>query len=163
MDAQLRRVDVHLQVGILVVEQAAHVLADLHAVHGEFLVRPLGLHLEGPGRLELGAQVVSGAVEDGVLVLGAGAGPGGGHNAEHLPAGGVGPVQIAVLLLGLHVDGALLGVDPEAAAAGQAAADVAGQLVLKGAAVEALEDHLAQLQQNNLIHGGSFLSEKESE
>ena len=95
---------------------------------------------------------------DGVLVLGAGQGPGDGNHAEHLPAGGIGPVYIARLLLGLHIDGALLGVDAEAAVVLEPAADIGRQLVLKGAPVEPLEHHFPQLQQYHLIHGILFLS-----
>ena len=62
VDAQLRSVDVHLQMGIGLVEQAPHVLGDLHAGHGEELVRPLGLHLEALRRPQLPVQVRLGAV-----------------------------------------------------------------------------------------------------
>ena len=148
MDAQLRGVDVHLQMGIGVVEQTAYVLADLHAVHGEMLVRPFRLHLEGPGGPERSVQIVLGAVENGVLVLGTGAGP----------AGGEGALQVAVLILGLHVNRTLLGVNVEAAVVLEPAADVGIELVLEAPAVEALEDHLAQLQQNDLVHKIIFLS-----
>ena len=78
-------------------------------------------------------------------------GPGHGGNAEHLAAGVPGGLHIAVLSLGLHVDGALADIDLEAAVVAQAAADVAHQLVLKGPAVEALQDHLSQLEQENLL------------
>ena len=158
MDAQLRGVDVHLQMGIGVVEQTAYVLADLHAVHGEMLVRPFRLHLEGPGGPERSVQIVLGAVENGVLVLGTGAGPCGGDDAEYLPAGGEGALQVAVLILGLHVNRTLLGVNVEAAVVLEPAADVGIELVLEAPAVEALEDHLAQLQQNDLVHKIIFLS-----
>ncbi len=56
-----------------------------------------------------------------------------------------------VVSLGLHVDGALADIDLEAAVVAQTAADVAHQLVLKGPAVEALQDDLAQLEQENLL------------
>ena len=159
VDAQLRRVDVHLQMGVGVVQKPAHILADLHAVHGKMLVRPLGLHLEGLRAPQLPVQIVLRAVEDGVLVLGAGPGPGGGDDAEHLPAGGVRAVQIAVPVLGLHVDGALLAVDVEAAVVLEPAADIGVELVLEGPAVQSLEDHLAQLEENDLVHDDkSFLS-----
>ena len=43
-----------------------------------------------------------------------------------------GPVQVTVRPLGLHIDGALLGVDVKVAAVLEAAADIGQQLVLKG-------------------------------
>ena len=46
----------------------------------------------------------------------------------------------------------------EAAVVLEAAADVGIELVLEAPAVEALEDHLAQLQQNDLVHKIIFLS-----
>ena len=53
---------------------AAHVLGQLDRGHGEGLVRPLGLHLEGLGRHELVAEVGLGGLQQRVLVLGAGPG-----------------------------------------------------------------------------------------
>ena len=141
VDAQLRLVDIHLQVGVGVVEQAPHVLGDLHAVLSGGIDSPVSSYMIAKRGVQLElvhffsppytSQVVSGAVVDGVLVLGAGQGPGDGNHAEHLPAGGVGPVYIARLLLGLHIDGALLGVDAEAAVVLEPAADIGRQLVLK--------------------------------
>ena len=50
-------------------------------------------------------------------------------------------------------------VDLKAAALFQPPPDVGDKPVLKGAAVEALEDHLAQLEENDLVHDDkSFLS-----
>ena len=59
-------------------------------------------------------------------------------------------VHVAVGLQGLHIDGALAGIDLEAAAGADAAADVGQQLVLKALAVQSLQHHLAQLQQQDL-------------
>ena len=158
MDAQLRVVNIHLQMGIRVVEQPPHVLTDLHTVHGKVLIRAPGLHLEGLRLPELLVQIVPGAVEDGVLVLGTGQGPGDGDDPEHLPAGRKGPVQVTVRPLGLHIDGALLGVDVKVAAVLEAAADIGQQLVLKGPPVQPLEHHLAQLQEDHFIHIDYLLS-----
>ena len=85
-------------------------------------------------------------MENGVLVLGTGTGPGGRDDAEYLPAGGIGAVQVAVRALRLHVDGTLLGIDVEAAAVLETAADIGVELVLKAPAIQALENHLAQLE-----------------
>ena len=54
IDGELRVVDVHLKVGVELVQLAAHILAELDRRHGEGLVRPAGLHLKGAG----GAQPV---------------------------------------------------------------------------------------------------------
>ena len=152
MDAQLRRMHIHLQMGIRIVEQAAHILGNFHAVHREMLVRPFGLYLEGPGGAQFGVQVILRTVENSVLVLGTGQGAGNGNRAEHLPAGPISPIQVTGVALRLHINCALLGVHPEAAIVGQTAADIAVQLVLKGAAVQALEHHLAQLHKNDIVH-----------
>jgi len=80
-------------------------------------------------------------------------GPGHGGNAEHLAAGVPGGLHIAVLSLGLHVDGALPEGALEAAAVFHPAADVGQQLVLKGLAILSLQDHLAQFQQKDLLRG----------
>ena len=61
-------------------------------------------------------------------------------------------LHVAVLGLRLHIDSALANVDPEAAAGLHPAADIAHQLILKAAAVQSLQDHLAQLAQNDLVH-----------
>jgi len=144
---------VHLQVGIELVQLPAHILGELDGGHGEGLVGPLGLHLEGPGGGEPVPQVFLGGLEHGVLVLGARPGPGEAHHAEETLHGLIGPVQIAGILLGLHIQGGLLGVHPELAEGPQAALGVSDELVLKAAAVEALEHDLAQLEQNDFIHG----------
>ena len=133
-------------------EQPPYILGDLHAVHGELLVGALGLHLEAFGAAQLAVQVRLGAVQDGVLVLLAGPGPGDGDDAEDLLAGGVGLVHVAAVGLGLHIDGALPGVYLKFAAVLEAAADIAHELVLEGVAVEALEDHLPQLEENDVVH-----------
>ncbi len=66
---ELRVVHVHLQIVIGLVELAAHILAELDGGHGEGLVRPLGLHLEGFGGAQLGIQEFFGGGQNGVLVL----------------------------------------------------------------------------------------------
>ena len=122
---QLRVVDVHRQVGEGLVQVSAHPLAQLDGAHGEGLVRPLALHLEAAGRRQGIAQIGLGGFQNGLLLLGAGQGPGHGDDAENLLAGGIGPGQVAGLLRRLHIDGALLGVHPELAEPAGAAADIA--------------------------------------
>ena len=104
---------------------AAYPLAQLDGGHGEGLVCPLALHLEAPGRCQGAAQIGLGGVQNGLLFLGTGQGPGHGDDAENLLAGGIGPGQVAGLLRRLHIDGALLGVHPELAEPAGAAADIA--------------------------------------
>ena len=145
-------VDVHLQVVIGLMELPAHILAELDGGHGEGLVRPLGLHLKGAGGAELVVQKFLGAGQDGVLVLPAGAGQGQTHDAEHVLQGLIGPLHIAALAYGLHVGGRLPGVHPELAEGTETAVEVGLELVLEAAAVEPLEDHLTQLEQNDFVH-----------
>ena len=147
---------IHRQVGEGVLKLAAHPLAELDGGHGEALVRPLGLHLEAVGGGEGLLEIGPGGLEDGFLILAAGQGPGHGDDAEDPAAGGVGRLHVALVRQGLHIDGTLLGVDVELAAPADPAADVGNELVLKAAAVEALEDHLAQLQKQHLPLGDGW-------
>ena len=152
---QVRVVNVHRQVGEGLVQVAAYPLAQLDGGHGEGLVCPLALHLEAPGRCQGAAQIGLGGVQNGLLFLGTGQGPGHGDDAEHPLAGVIRPVQVAGLPGRLHIDGALLGIDPEPAESGGAAAEVGHELHFKAAAVQALQDHLAQLAQDHFVHGVS--------
>ena len=133
-------------------QRAAHPLAQLDGAHGEGLVRPLALHLEALGRGQRSAQIGPGRVENGLLALLAGQRPGDGDDAEHLLAGSVSPGDVAGLLRRLHIDSGLAGIYLPLAESLGAAADVAHQLHLKAAAVQSLQDHLAQLAQNDLVH-----------
>ncbi len=100
VDGELRVVDVHLQIGVQVVQLSPHILAELDGGHGEGLVRPLGLHLKGAGDGQLVPQVFPGGGQNGVLVLVTGPGPGQTHHAEHLFQGLPGPVHVAASLMG---------------------------------------------------------------
>ena len=122
---QLRVVDIHRQVGEGLMQVSAHPLAQLDGAHGEGLIRPLALHLEAAGRRQGAAQIGLGGVQNGLLFLGTGQGPGHGDDAEHPLAGVIRPVQVAGLPGRLHIDGALLGIDPEPAEPAGAAADIA--------------------------------------
>lgn len=136
---ELRVVDVHLQIVIGLVELAAHILAELDGGHGEGLVRPLGLHLEGFGGAQLGIQEFFGGGQNGVLVLLTGPGQRQARDAEHLLQGLVGPQHVAAVVLGFHIGGRLAGVHPELAVGVEAAVDVGLELVLKAAAVQTLQ------------------------
>ena len=151
VDGELRVVHVRLDVGEGLVELPPHVLGELDGGQGEGLVRPLGLHLKGPGGHQVVVEVGLGGFEDGLGGLFAGLGPGQAHHPEQAGEGGEGPVHVAPGLLGLHVGDGLAGVDAELAVLLQPAAGVAHEPLLKGAAVEALEDHLSHLEQKDLI------------
>ena len=151
IDRQIGLVNVHGDVGKCLGQIAAHRLGDLNGVQIELLVRPLALHLEAPGGGELVRQIPLGGFHNGLHRFFAGNGPGHRHYAEHLPAGGVGRLHVAVVRGGFHINGALADIDLEAAAAFQPPPDVVHQLVLKGTPVQALQDHLAQLQQKHFV------------
>ncbi len=158
MDGELRVVNVHRQVGKGVVKLAAHPLAQLDGAHGEALVGPLRLHLEGPGLRQRPAQIGAGVFQNGLRRLFTGHGPRDGDNAEDVGAGVVGAVHVAAVLHRLHIDGALAGVDLEAAEPAHAAADIVHEPLLEAVAVQALQDHLAQLAQDDLVHGALLIS-----
>ncbi|CAN3996209.1 Phosphate/phosphite/phosphonate ABC transporters, periplasmic binding protein, partial [Dysosmobacter welbionis] len=143
---QIGSVDIHRHMGEQLRQIAAHSLAQLDGVHGKHLVCPLALHLEALRNGKGVRQIGPGGLHNGVHCLFTGHGPGHGGNAEHLAAGVPGGLHIAVLSLGLHVDGALPEGALEAAAVFHPAADVGQQLVLKGLAILSLQDHLAQFQ-----------------
>ena len=148
---QVGIVHIHRHMGEPLGKLAAHGLAELDGGHGEELVGPLALHLEAAGSGKVVGEVGHGGLHDGLHGLFAGDGPGHGGHAEHLAAGGKGALHVALVILRLHVDGALAHQHPEIAEAADAAADVVHELVLEGFAVEALQDHLAQLQKEDLI------------
>ena len=157
MDGQLGVVDIHLEVGVALVQLAAHPLGQLNGGHGEGLVGPLGLHLKGFRTGEFLPQVGAGRLQHLLLGLAAGSGPGQTHDAEHPAHGLIGPVHVAVGALGLHVHGGLLGVHLELAQGAETALGVGDEFILKPAAVQALEHQLAQLEQNDFFHN-RFLS-----
>ena len=158
MNRQLRVVHVRRQVGEAVVELAAHILGQLDGGHGEALVRPLALHLEGSGGAQLVPQVVHGALHNGVPVLGAGPGPAYAHRAEQLAHGGPGALEVEGIVQRLHIGGGLAGVDLEGAVFLQPPLGVAHHFLLKAPAVEALEHHLSLLEQDDLFHTRPLLS-----
>ena len=158
VDCQVRLVDIHRHVGEGLRQLAAHGLADLDGVQIKMLVRPLALHLKGSGGGKGGGKIGLGRLHDGLHRLLAGHGPGHGDDAEHLPGGGVGRLHVAAVRGGLHVNGALADIDLEAAAVFQPPSNVGDELILKEPAVQTLQDHLAQLQQQHFIvvHHGIF-------
>ena len=151
IDRQVRLVHVHGHMGKGLGQLAAHGLRDLDGVEVEQFVGALALHLEGAGGGKLVGQVGLGGLHDGVDVLLAGDGPGDGHHAEDLLGSLVGGLHITVVLLRLHVDGTLTDVDLKTAAGLHAVAHGLDQLILKGAAVQTLQNHFAQLQQKHFV------------
>ena len=136
------------------VQLTAHKLGQLDGGHGEGLVGPLGLHLEGLGLHEVVVQVGLGGLQDGLGGLVAGLGPGQAHHAEEVLQGLKGAVHVAVQALGLHVSNGLAGVDAELAVLLQTAAGVGHEAVLEVVAVQALQDHLAHFHQDDLVTHG---------
>ena len=143
---------VHLRLFMEKLRQlAADILGNLNRIHGELLVRSSALHLKRLGFCKFIRKIGLGGLHNGVHSFVAGHGPGHGHNAEDLPRRLIGGLHVAFLRLRLHINGALADIDLKAAAVLHAAADVAHQLILKAAAVQALEHHLAQLQKQHFI------------
>ena len=144
INRQIRMVHIRFHVEELP-QLTAYILGDLDGVHRELLVRPAALHLEGSGLGKFIRQIGLGGLHNGVHLLGARDGAGHRHDSEHLTGSLEGGLHVAVLGLRLHIDSALANVDLEAAAGLHPAADIAHQLILKAAAVQALQHHLAQL------------------
>ena len=145
IDGELRVVDVHFQIGVQLVQLAPHILAELDGGHGEGLVRPLGLHLEGAGSGQPVVQILLAGAKNGVLVLVTGPGPAETHHAKDLFHGFPGTVHVAVLVHGLHIGGGLAGVHPKLAQTVETAVDIGLELVFKAAAVQSLQNQLSQL------------------
>ena len=116
----------------------------------------MALHLEGAGGGQLVPQVGGGALDDGVLVLGAGPGPAQAHRPEQLGHGLPGSFEVRPLVQRLHVGGGLAGVYLELAVFLQPPLGVAHELFLKAPAVQALQYHFALLEQDNLSHVNSL-------
>ena len=136
-------------------QRAADLLGELNGGEREGFVRALALDLEILRAGKFRGEVILGGADDGLHVLFTGQGAADGDDAEDLLAGGVGRGKVALVVHRLNINGTLLGVDAEIAALRRAAAQVSNQLILKAAAVEALEDHLAELAQDHFTHGGS--------
>ena len=147
-----------MKVGIQLIQFAPHILAELNGIQGEALIRPLGLHLKGTGSGQLVVQELVTCSHNGILVLLAGPGQRQAHNAEHLLQGLKGALHVALVILGLHIGGGLAGIDFKLAVGPQTPVDIGLKLILKAAAVKALQHHLSQLQQDDLIHNTVSLS-----
>ncbi len=137
-DGQVGVVHVHLEVGELLQQVAAHLGGDLRGLVGEFLVAALALHFKGGDGVQLFRQILCGPPADGVQLLFADAGPDIAHHPKHLGHPLLGQVQVGLGIFGHHVHGGLPGGYGELPGRLQAAADIFQENVLKGPAVEAL-------------------------
>ena len=152
MHGKLRVVDVHACAGERLGKLAAHILAQLYAAHGEALVAAAGLDLEALRAQHILPEVFLGQRGNGVLVLLAGGGAGHLDDAEHLFQRLERRVHIGPIADRLDINDGLKAVYVEFADGREAALDVSDQLCLKGAAVESLQDHLAELENDNIVH-----------
>ena len=152
VDDELGVVDVDLAGRERLMERPADLLGKLDRRQGEGLVGALALDLEALRRAHFIGKVLLRRGNDLLHVLLAGQCLGNGDDAEDLLAALKGRVNVAVFVLGLDVDGALLGIDTEIAAFCHAAVDVRHQLIFKAAAVEPLEHDLAELAQDHFMH-----------
>ena len=151
---QLRVVHVDDRVGKRLGELAADILRQLDARHGKALVRALGLHLEAARRRHRVVQVRLGQRRDGVLVLLAGGRARDRRDAEHLAHSVIRRVEIGRVVGGLDVQRRLQIRHAEVADGFEPALDVRDQPLFKIVLVEALEEDLSGLAQQQIIHNG---------
>ena len=97
-------------------QRAADLLGNLDGRQGEGLVSALTLDLEAPGRAHLARKVIFRRGDDLLDVLFARQRLRNGNDAEDLLAALKRGLDVALVILGLDIDGALLGVDAEIAA-----------------------------------------------
>ena len=157
---QLRVVHVDDRVGKRLGKLAADILRQLDARHGKALVRALGLDLEAARRRHRVVQVRLGERRDGVLVLLAGGRARDCRDAEHLAHGVIRRVEIGRVVGGLDVQRRLQIRHAEVADGFEPALDVCDQPLFKIVLVEALEEDLSGLAEQQIIHSGfvPFLS-----
>ena len=141
-----RVMHVHLHPRMDFRQPSADLLGQLDGGQGEALVRPLGLHLEGLGTVQVVPQIVFDSGKNRIQVLLAGAAAAQAHHAENGAAGFPCSVHVRFLVHRLYVHRGLEDIHVKIAILLHAAADVLPQLVLKLALVRALQDDLAQLQ-----------------
>ena len=149
---QLRIVHVDDRIGKRLGELAANVLRQLNARHGKALVRALGLHLEAVRRRHRVVQVCLGKGRDGVLVLLAGGRARDRRDAEHLAHGVIRRVEVGRVVSGLDVQRRLQIRHAEVADGFEPALDVRDQPLFKIVLVEALEEDLSGLAEQQILH-----------
>ena len=143
---------IHRQRGHGLRNASADFLGNGDGGQGEALVRALGFNLEGRGAAQIVAQIFHRGAENIVQILFAGTAAAQAHNAENVVTGLPRPLQIAGFLLRFDVDRGLHDVHAEFAIRAHPAADVRFQAVFKLEAVAALEDDLALLEKNDVLH-----------
>ena len=152
----LAHLNVHGQVGMVHVrtnireqisELAADVLADLCRCHREFLVTALGLDLKGLSRRKIGCQIVLCGRNDTLeRLFRADRCTGDGRKAEHTACALHNRICVRIVR-NLHINDRLAHGDLAVCNVRHAALEVFQQTVLKGFAVESLEDDLTALEQ----------------
>ena len=152
VDDELGVVDIDLARRERLMQRAADLLGDLDRRQGEGLVGALALDLEALRRAHVARKVLLRRGDDLLDVLFARQRLRNGDDAEDLLAALKRGLNVALVVLRLDVDGALLGVDAEIAAFRHAAVDVRHQLIFEAAAVQALEHDLAELAQDHFMH-----------
>ena len=152
MDGKLRGVHVHGRFRKRLGQLAADVLADFDGGHRERLVRAAGLDLEAL-RFAHGVRHIL----DGFLRhrLGRFVARGGAHHggdAEHLRHGLLRFVHVDIVRLRLDIDRGLRARYVKLAERAQTALDVGDELLLKVFLVQTLENDLALLEKNDVLH-----------
>ena len=157
-DLQLRLVDVHAQVVVLVQQVSTQLAANFGAFHRIVFVGALGFDLEGAHAGQLFAQIGFGGFADGVKVLGTLDGAAHLNDAEHAGNAAERLVHIQPVLLRLDKDGALRGIHAEFAQRLQPPADDFDQPGFKLAAVQTLQGNFALIRHKNFFHIQKCLS-----
>ena len=145
-------VHIHRQVGPGIGNPSADFLGNGNAGHGERLVGALGLHLKGPGAVQIITQIFLDGAVDGIEILFAGTAPAQADHAENRAAGLPGAVHISAFIHRLHINRGLHDIDIKIAVGLYSVAHILTQAVFKLTLVCALQHNLAQLQQKNFLH-----------
>ncbi len=144
-DGDLGIVHIHPQVGEAGKKQPPQLPADFRGLHGEGLVAALGVYLKGSGSGKAAGQVVRGGGTDSLPVLGDHQGGAEGGNAKNSLEPRHRFLHGNALGKGLYVNSGLAFPDVELPQAFQPPADIFNHGILKGIAVEALQDQFPAL------------------
>ena len=155
-DADVRMVDIHLEVRVVLEQVAAQFPGDLRALQREVLVGALRLDLEGLHFRELIFEVLAGHLDDLLHVLRRHDGAGEPGDAEDFGDRLDGSVHVRVFLGGDDVDGGLGLGDVALQDAGEFPAQVLDEHVFKGAAVEPLQSQLSVFDEQDFFHVSLF-------
>ena len=131
---------------------AADVLADFDGGHRKGLVRAARFDLEAPGFAHGLGHVLDGFLRHRFGRFAARGGTHHGGDAEHLRHGLLRFVHIDVVRLRLHIDRGLRARYVKLAERAQTALHVGDELLLKVFLVQTLEDDLALLEKNDVLH-----------